>query len=68
MNDIPQVGPVDPEKKTSEIVAGAAPDEPNDPKGTCIFNGQEYGAGSKICSAGRLLYCNGVQWSDQGSC
>ena len=56
--DIEQVGPVDPDKKTSQII----PTEGDDSTNVCYYNGQEYSQGSQICQFGKVYTCYGGSW------
>lgn len=68
---IEQVGAVDPTKQTSPIVETEPETEAEtaDERAICWFNGQQYGTGAIICSAGTRLYCNSSgNWQSAGSC
>ncbi len=43
-------------------------DSTTTPRGTCLFAGETYSQGSKICSAGRKLECDNGTWDDIGEC
>jgi len=69
-NEIPQVGEVDPSKKTSPIVDEDTPNESEiEVKDTiCWFNDARYGRGARICSLGSMLVCQVNGWFRIGRC
>jgi hypothetical protein len=70
-DEVTQVGDIDPNKKTSPIVESSENGDTstNAERGTCWFNGLQYGPGARVCSGGSMLKCysNG-SWSRIGSC
>ncbi|WP_432450209.1 DUF1496 domain-containing protein [Aliiroseovarius marinus] len=66
---IPQVGPVDVTKKTSEILPEGEAGDDGDERGTCWFNGAQYSPGARVCSGGVLLNCySSGSWGRVGRC
>lgn len=62
--EIKKVGPVDPDKHTSEIIPA---DEAEKDRMVCYYNGEEFSPGMYICSANRLLKCGGNgMWINYG--
>ena len=70
-NEVPQVGTVDPSKKSSPIVDGPAPQESgtDTTKRFCWFNGQQFTPGAQVCSGGVRLRCStDGNWYKAGIC
>ncbi len=69
MSELENVGPVDPTKRTSQILPEAAEGSTEEGKAqTCYWNGQQYGHGAELCSAGSRLRCYNGSWLNVGSC
>jgi hypothetical protein len=66
-NDIPKLGPVDPDKRTSEIVETESGDGE---RAMCYYNGAQYSPGARVCGAGRVLICqhNGTWYHTSTAC
>lgn len=66
---IPQVGPVDVTKKTSQILPEGEASDEGDERATCWFNGMQYSPGAQVCSGGKRLKCySSGNWGYAGSC
>jgi len=69
--EIPQVGPVDPTKRTSEIDpdGGNAAALLDGKAAICLYNGTQYTSGAQICVGKIRLQCGGSGgWFKNGTC
>jgi hypothetical protein len=69
--EIPQVGPVDPTKRTSEIDpdGGNAAVLLDGPPSICLYNGVEFTQGAQVCVGNKRLQCGSQgKWFPYGTC
>ncbi len=66
-DDIPKLGPVDPDKRTSDIVQEESGDAE---RAICYYNGVQFSTGARVCGAGRVLICqsNGTWYHTSTTC
>jgi hypothetical protein len=65
MADITPVGPRDPSAENSPIAAPAADDSTvvlDTAARVCVWNGAEFGDGSRVCSEGTVYECSYGKW------
>ncbi|MBR9843902.1 MAG: hypothetical protein GYB25_12125 [Rhodobacteraceae bacterium] len=55
-DDITKVGPVDPDKRTSDIVQEESSESE---RAICYYNGVKFSTGARVCGANRVLLCQG---------
>jgi len=77
MSNIENVGPIDPNEKTSPIqneqgafiYLGTEPGSPE--AGVCLYANRTYALGTEVCAAGRVMQCgfNGIWvWTSRSCC
>ncbi|MEN8656448.1 MAG: DUF1496 domain-containing protein [Marivita sp.] len=66
-DDIIKVGPVDPTKRTSDIVQDESGE---DQRAICYYNGVEFSTGARVCGADYILICqsNGTWYRTNKPC